>query len=99
MFRCKECNDTNPDSAHNKQTIARGKKNRREYIKYLGDKCKLCGYHKYDGALEFHHRDPTTKSKTFASIKYWGLAKAKEELDKCDLLCANCHREVEGLVA
>ena len=82
---CKAC--------HNKNTIARGWKNKADYIQYLGGTCDFCGYGKSQWALEFHHKDPNEKDLNFKSIRYWGLEKAKEELDKCILLCANCHRE------
>ena len=63
-------------------------------IEYKGGACNVCGYDKTTTALCFHHRDPTTKS---FSISNGGLEKSwnilKEELDKCDLLCANCHVE------
>lgn len=62
-------------------------------VEYLGGKCSVCGYGKCISALEFHHRDPTKKdfgisgtNKSFESIK--------AELDKCMLVCANCHREI-----
>jgi hypothetical protein len=48
--------------------------------------CMRCGYDKYIGALDFHHRDPHTKD---------GRVTTVEEARKCDLICANCHREVE----
>jgi len=66
-------------------------------IEYKGGKCQLCGYNKYQGALELHHIDP--KQKEF-SIGYRGHSRSwervKSELDKCILICANCHREVEA---
>ena len=67
-------------------------------VSYLGGKCKVCGYSKYQGALEFHHKDPLKKDFIIgAAIKSW--TKLKEELDKCDLLCSNCHKETHaGLV-
>lgn len=62
-------------------------------VTYLGGKCKLCGYNKCVGALEFHHRNPEEKEFTFAKYMQSSEEKLKVELDKCDLLCANCHRE------
>ena len=44
-------------------------------------------------SLDFHHNNPEEKDMKFESIRYWGLEKAKEELDKCTLLCRNCHGE------
>lgn len=64
-------------------------------IEYLGGKCIRCGYNKYTEVLEFHHRDPSKKD---FGISERGVTRSwndiKSELDKCDLLCANCHREV-----
>jgi len=53
--------------------------------------CQRCGYCKYVGALEFHHRDPTIKE---SGVLLLPLLQAIEEARKCDLICANCHREV-----
>lgn len=62
-------------------------------VEYLGYKCMKCGYDKCIWALEFHHRNP--KEKEFSISKYYSRSweKLKKELDKCDLICANCHRE------
>ena len=64
-------------------------------VDYLGGKCCICGYDKCVDALEFHHKDPTQKDfgiSTNGACRSWN--KIKQELDKCILLCANCHREV-----
>ncbi len=67
---------------------------------YKGGKCMLCGYKRCPGALEFHHKDP--KKKEFA-ISVRGLTrsweKIQKELEKCVLICANCHREVHAGIA
>lgn len=64
-------------------------------VDYKGGKCQRCSYNKCTRALEFHHIDPNEKD---FGIGYKGHTKAwekiKVELDKCMLLCANCHREV-----
>ena len=64
-------------------------------IDYKGGKCSACGYNKCPDALDFHHLDPTEKEFGLASS---GITRAwervKKELDKCILLCANCHREL-----
>lgn len=74
---------------------------RRRKVKQLliaeaGGACVLCGYDRFQGALQFHHRDPETK---VFGIAYEGSARsierAREEAAKCVLLCANCHAEVE----
>lgn len=64
-------------------------------IEYKGGKCQLCGYNKYVGALELHHLNPSDKTFAIGEKGYtrsWERVKA--ELDKCILLCANCHREI-----
>jgi plasmid maintenance system killer protein len=60
-------------------------------VKYKGGKCQQCGYKKCLAALEFHHRNSKYKDRAIPFCKWKDL---KKELDKCDLLCANCHREV-----
>jgi len=63
-------------------------------VLYKGGKCKNCSYDKCIAALEFHHRDPSEKEFRLSSGKTRNWELTKKELDKCDLLCANCHREV-----
>ena len=64
-------------------------------IEYKGNKCSVCGYNKCIGALEFHHLDPNEKEFGIAAKGYTrSWEKVKEELDKCVLVCANCHREL-----
>ena len=58
----------------------------------------ICGYNKYIGALEFHH---VTGDKLFdiggkGYTRSWETVKA--ELDKCILVCSNCHKEIHGLL-
>lgn len=61
---------------------------------YKGSKCVRCGYDKCKSALHFHHLVPSTKD--FQISGNWGLSwdKVKSELDKCILVCANCHAEI-----
>ena len=63
---------------------------------FLGwGKCSMCGYDKNYAALEFHHRNPENKvfnldSRNLSNTNWDSILK---ELDKCDLLCSNCHAE------
>lgn len=62
-------------------------------VDFLGGKCVKCGYKKCLAALDFHHVDPS-KKKFGISLKLgrsWD--KLKDELQKCIILCANCHTE------
>lgn len=103
---CTTCGETNPSNFFGRQKTRCGKcqaklneenrvKQRIDAIEYKGGKCEHCGYNKYRGALEFHHIDPTQKDvKNFKP----GSSKKKflAEVDKCILLCSNCHREEHG---
>ena len=57
--------------------------------------CAICGYNKCDNALEFHHVNPADK-KFNITIPHIGNKNLVEELNKCILLCANCHRETHN---
>ena len=70
-------------------------KQRLVYI--MGNQCCLCGYDKCITALEFHHKDPTQKEFTIGYNTNVGFEKACEEVRKCILVCANCHREIHTL--
>lgn len=85
---------TNPNNYQ--QQKLRGLKRKYEAVMMRGGKCERCGYNKNLAALEFHHRDPNTKKfqiDTTRAFSNTNLDTLREELDKCDLLCANCHRE------
>lgn len=60
----------------------------------MGGKCVRCGYHKYAGALEFHHPDPTQKDFAISSKNTKSLDRVWEEAQKCWLVCSNCHKEI-----
>ena len=60
--------------------------------------CECCGYNKCLAALEFHHVDPMTKERAIAVMKNYSEQKLRDEINKCVLVCANCHREIhEGV--
>lgn len=76
------------------QVVNRQRKYKQQALDYKGGKCELCGYNRYQGALEFHHKDPSQKDFGMSKFSRNTLSdEAKAELDKCSLLCANCHRE------
>jgi len=83
---CKACSKA--------QALERQRKLKLKAIAYKGGKCEKCGYDKCPGAFDFHHLDPSEKDFGIAQAKQtrWGERLTKE-LDKCLLLCANCHRE------
>ena len=85
---CKICQNK---EKHNNQIA-----NKEYGIKYLGGKCSSCGYDKCADALDFHHLDPSLKDVNAKYIRSWSKERIRDELDKCVLLCANCHREVHS---
>jgi predicted transcriptional regulator len=85
-FRCKACD--------NKSNIERFRTYKKLAVAYKGGKCEKCGYATCLGALDFHHKNPILKDPNWINIRSWTPHKIKKELDKCMLLCANCHREL-----
>jgi AraC-like DNA-binding protein len=81
--------------------VARRRREAKEIlVAEAGGACARCGYHRYIGALQFHHVDPSTKR---FQLGEKGLTRAleilRQEAKKCVLLCANCHAEVEAGLA
>jgi hypothetical protein len=76
----------------------RRRRRKRELVALFGGACTECGYARSLAALEFHHRDATTKD--FSIAKFGGsTVKLMAEAAKCDLVCANCHRKRHASVA
>ena len=63
-------------------------------ITYKGGKCERCGYNKCNRAVEFHHLDPSKKDFGISNHINRNIEELKSEIDKCILLCSNCHAEV-----
>ena len=63
-------------------------------IAYKGGKCERCGYNKTPRALEFHHLNPEEKDFGISEILTRSIQSLKDEVDKCILLCSNCHAEI-----
>ncbi len=73
------------------------KRKKKKAIDYKGGKCELCGYKKSIAALTFHHINPLFKEYLISGTslcKSWD--KLVIELDKCQLLCCNCHFELHA---
>jgi len=82
---CKNC--------FNEYCVQRWIQRKKDAVNYKGGKCQICGYCKNYGTLEFHHRDPKTKDFDWTKMRLRSWKRIIEELDKCDLLCSNCHGE------
>lgn len=87
-YRCKKC--------RSEQVAKRRKELKIKAVEYKGGKCEKCGYSNCINALEFHHKD----GKKDFGIAYKGYTRSwssiKLEIDKCIMLCANCHREIHN---
>lgn len=61
-----------------------------------GGKCEICGYNRNIAALQFHHLDPSLKEHGLDSRKLSNMSMESilKEVEKCQLLCSNCHAEV-----
>jgi hypothetical protein len=64
-------------------------------LDYKGGACVLCAYRDHWAALTFHHVDPRLKRFNIAGSHGRKLETLREELDRCVLVCANCHDEIE----
>jgi transposase len=89
IYRCLRCRS---------EAVAHRRRKLKEIlVQEAGGRCAICGYDRWVGALQFHHRDGKKKDFGLADR---GLTRSlevvREEAAKCILLCANCHSEVEA---
>jgi Zn finger protein HypA/HybF involved in hydrogenase expression len=85
-YRCKKCRSANVAAARRRTKI--------RAVDLAGGKCIRCGYNKSMNALHFHHPN---SNKEFSISRAGGIvswARIKAELEKCILVCANCHAEL-----
>lgn len=83
----------------NKHSKNRFRKNKKKAIKYKGSKCVMCNIKAgevHDAVFDFHHLDPSQKELNIGKIMHHRWDKIREELDKCILLCSNCHRIIHA---
>lgn len=95
---CFECNPVVSDQDNRAQAITSIRKAvKKQLIKYKGGKCERCGYNKCAEALQFHHLNPQEKDFSISDKLQKGHFQMEDlykEVDKCSLLCANCHAEI-----
>jgi hypothetical protein len=77
------------------RVIAWRRKAKLMLVEMHGGKCRRCGYAKCIRALQFHHLDPEKKTFSISNPSTKRFQILIEEAYKCELLCANCHAEVE----
>lgn len=109
-FECKKCQETNPGNfyktrnrckkCHNLDQTTRFRQYKKQAVEYKGGCCqrsiggKMCGYNRCLAGLDFHHLDPKQKDPKWRAMKNWKFDRIKKELDKCILVCKNCHAEI-----
>ena len=57
--------------------------------------CVQCGFRSHHAALEFHHRNPEIKKFRLGESRNYSWKAVLLEVEKCDILCANCHAVLE----
>jgi hypothetical protein len=79
---------------NNKENVITWRKNvKLKLVQYKGGECSNCGYNKSVRALEFHHLDPNKKDFNISGSSR-SFEMLKKEVDKCILVCSNCHKEI-----
>jgi hypothetical protein len=93
IYRCLRC--------RSEAVARRRRKLKAILVREAGGRCILCGYDRYVGALQFHHREDEAKEFELSARGVTrSLEAVRREAAKCVLLCANCHAEVEaGIVS
>ena len=91
-YQCAPHEDEN--CSHAQAVTIKRRAIKKALIEYKGSKCERCGYNKCLRALEFHHLDPNEKDFGISRCLTKSMAELKKEVDKCQLLCSNCHAEV-----
>lgn len=83
----------------NKDNFIRQKKERDKLIDSLilerkDRPCMDCGIRYPPYVMDFDHRDPSDKDYGVCQMRrrHMGIDKIKREMDKCDVVCSNCHR-------
>jgi DNA-binding transcriptional ArsR family regulator len=89
IYRCVRCRS---------EAVARRRRRLKEIlVAEAGGRCSVCGYDRYIGALQFHHREGEAKEFGLGARGFTrSLGAVRAEAAKCILLCANCHSEVEA---
>lgn len=106
-YRCGQCGETDGSkfyghkrkvcgACHNAYNIRQGQLRRLRAINELGGRCLICGFDRYSCSLDIHHRDAKAKAPNFRSMRGWSWERILVELQKCILLCKNCHAAIHA---
>lgn len=80
-------------SKHTGRNDAQRARLKRFFVDFLGGKCIDCGYSAHLAALDFDHINPKTKAFGISGeLRVRGFESLFDEISKCVVRCANCHR-------
>lgn len=100
LYCSKKCNQDNSNIKFQKYLCQqdRGLERKLKFVKNLGGKCSICNYSKNLSALVFHHRNPEEKKITLdlRAMSNNSMEILTNEINKCQLLCHNCHHELHN---
>jgi len=101
---CKDCyneyfRNYMKNNKNHQNRVRQGKRKRQQEVTdlKLAVGCQVCGYKGCYSSLHFHHKDPEIKEYSIS----WGVQRQlsgdniQKELDKCIIVCSNCHGEIE----
>ena len=85
------------ENPERERDVRRARKDRKwDWVRSRKGACVKCG-ESDPACLDFHHRDGDEKQANLAVVgASWSQARLEEELAKCDVLCANCHRKLHA---
>ena len=93
------CKNRHSNSWHQtkERQSKKGIRRKNDAINLKGGKCEICGYKKNYAGLTFHHLNPSKKSFGIDMRKFsnYSWQRIITEINKCQLLCHNCHMEIE----
>jgi len=91
-FYCRECKY----HADRQLEEKRSEQRKKVIVEYLGGKCMLCDYDRCYPALDCHHMFAKDKDFNISSEmrKKGAMSTIRSEVDKCALVCKNCHAEI-----
>lgn len=93
---CKKCKNKQRVINRSKNQLDNRHQLKQKAIEYKGGRCAQCGYEEHMSAFDFHHLNPLKKDYCIGTMiaRSYNWEKIKKELDKCIVLCANCHRKL-----
>jgi hypothetical protein len=96
---CYECYPDNVKKSNTAYQKAEIKYRKKLLKERYGSKCTICGYDKCFNALDFHHPNENKRNgelRPCVLVRREKMEEVFKELDKCQLVCANCHRELHA---